>query len=132
MKPLRITPLLCGLVAVQIAAGSSLWAQETAPVTAAPVTAAPATGLAAPLVKLSPEAASFRDGLAAALTSFGDEERGAIDGFFSARGYTPFWTEPARCAGRSSSRRLPRPAIRRCLSRVTRSKRCCRPILRRP
>lgn len=99
MKPLRITPLLCGLVAVQIAAGSSLWAQETAPVTAAPVTAAPATGLAAPLVKLSPEAASFRDGLAAALTSFGDEERGAIDGFFSARGYTPFWTEPGTLRG---------------------------------
>lgn len=42
---------------------------------------------------LSPEAASFKAALQTELAALDPEERAAIDGFFAARLYRPFWTE---------------------------------------
>ncbi len=44
---------------------------------------------------LTPEAAAFKAALAAELAALDPDEREAIDGFFAARAYAPFWTEAA-------------------------------------
>jgi murein L,D-transpeptidase YcbB/YkuD len=61
----------------------------TAPATPSPT---PPDALAAPA--LTPEQAAFKADLAGALAGLPAAEAAAIDGFFAARGYAPFWTEP--------------------------------------
>lgn len=56
----------------------------------APTTAAPLPAAAA----LAPGAETFRRDLAAETAALAAPTRDAIDGFFAARGYAPFWTEP--------------------------------------
>jgi murein L,D-transpeptidase YcbB/YkuD len=81
MLTLRTTPLLCAL----LASGAAL--AEAPPAAVAP-TVPPVV-----VPALAPEAAAFRDGLGRALAGIPESERAAIDGFFAARGYAPFWTE---------------------------------------
>jgi len=85
MRTLRTTPFLCALLAS--AAGGLPALAET------PATIEPSVP---PVVEpaLDPAAAAFRDGLGRALAGVPEGERAAIDGFFAARDYAPFWTEP--------------------------------------
>ena len=64
-------------------------AQEGA---APPAVAAPA--VAAPAPALAPDAVALKAALQAAMAELPAYRRSAIDGFFAARGYAPFWTEP--------------------------------------
>jgi murein L,D-transpeptidase YcbB/YkuD len=82
MLTLRTTPLLCAL----LASGAAL---AEAPAAAVAPTVPPVV-----VPALAPEAAAFRDGLDRALAGVPEDERAAIDGFFAARGYAPFWAEP--------------------------------------
>jgi len=82
MRTLRTTPLLCAL----LVSGAALAEAPPPPGDLrAPPVAVPA---------LTPEASAFRDGLSRALAGAAEGDRAAIDGFFAARGYAAFWTEP--------------------------------------
>jgi murein L,D-transpeptidase YcbB/YkuD len=84
MLTLRTTPLLVAL----FASGAGLAARAESPQVVEPgVPPVVAPGL-------DPAAAAFRGGLGRALLGAPEAERAAIDGFFAARGYAPFWTEP--------------------------------------
>ena len=85
MRPFRTPPLLFTLLA---SSAIGLPALAEAPVAANPSVP--------PVVepRLDPAAEAFRDGLRRSLAGTAEGERAAIDGFFAARGYTPFWTEP--------------------------------------
>ena len=83
---LASTALACGLAA---AAAADPIDGLTA---ATPDAAAGAAVAAAPA--LTPAQSAFRDGLAAALTGIPPAQAAAIAGFYAARGYAPFWTEP--------------------------------------
>ena len=85
MRPFRTPPLLFALLASSVIGLPAL--------AEAPVAANPSVP---PVVvpRLDPAAEAFRDGLGRSLAGTAEGERAAIDGFFAARGYTPFWTEP--------------------------------------
>ncbi len=67
----------------------------TVPAMAEAPAAAPPAIIAPAEAALTPAAAAIRDGLPAALTALPDADRPAVADFYAARGYAPFWTDPA-------------------------------------
>lgn len=75
------------LASVAVLAMSPGWAEV--PAAAQPALVAPAEPA------LTDAAAAVREGLPAALEILPESDRGAVAGFFAARGYAPFWTDAA-------------------------------------
>lgn len=96
MRSTQGLTLLCTLLAGGIgAAGAPVFGQEaTAP--AAPGPAPLVAPLAAPIepVALSDDAIAIRDGLPAALAELAAGDRAAVEAFYLARDWAPFWTAP--------------------------------------
>ncbi len=95
MRSTRTVSLLCTLLAGGIGVtGAPAFGQEaTAP---APLTAPVVAPVAPPVdpVALTDDAIAIRDGLPAALAALPAAEREAIEGFYAARQWAPFWTAP--------------------------------------
>ena len=93
MKSGHLARLVCAVIAG--AAIPPAWAQEAlapeAPAAVAPQVSAPTAA----------EAGALKAGLAGALAAAPEHERAAIDGFYAARDYAPFWTETAGARART-------------------------------
>ena len=97
---MRFNPIY-RLASTALAAGlaTAAVAQPIDGVTLPPPDAAPAAQpLVAPAPALTAEQAAFKADLAAELAGLPAAEAAAIDAFFAARSYAPFWTEPGSAA----------------------------------
>ncbi len=94
MRTTQAAHLLCALLAGGIGAvGAPAIGQETA----APAAMQPSVAPEAPAVEpvaLGDDAIAIRDGLSAALAPLPAGQRDAVQAFYLARAYAPFWTAP--------------------------------------
>ena len=88
MQSSSMARLFGALLAAGIGLGPAAAQEGAAP----PGVAAPAAVPPAPA--LAPDAVALKAALQAEMAELPADRRSAIDGFFAARGYAPFWTEP--------------------------------------